>query len=295
MRKYILLFASLILLITLASCSKSNPKQKKTTKDDEMKVGEMMQENKEHVWFIGRDDEPLDKNTKIERYIITKNGKMKVYVAERIPAQKLGDLLKKDEKSLIKDIKNQDKSFFKFDVADIVAKTNADIENAKDLKKEGYDKYNPSEDSHGGTDYAVLEKENENQSPEESLKKLEKYKKDVDGMPYKAPKSKNVDLRSIGSGELEISIARNYGYPKIIGTGSDVDNSKSLSFTSTENPKSIAGKKVAGLSNYDEDSEASAYPYLVTVVDDKVKKVLLDKPSDPAIKDNQKFKHKKGS
>ena len=102
MRKYILLFASLVLMITLASCSKSNPKQKKTTKDDEMKVGEMMQENKEHVWFIGREDEPLDKNTKIDRYIITKNGQMKVYVAERIPAQKLGDLLKKDEKSLIR-------------------------------------------------------------------------------------------------------------------------------------------------------------------------------------------------
>ncbi|RRJ56826.1 hypothetical protein EIM20_27800 [Pseudomonas aeruginosa] len=295
MKKYILLFASLILMITLASCSNTNPKQKKTTKKDEMKVGEMMQEDKEHVWFIGREDEPLDSNTKIDRYIITKNGQMKVYVAERIPAQKLGDLLKKDEKSLIKDIKNQDETFFKFDVGDIVAKTNADIENAKDLKKEGYEKYNPSEDSHGGTDYAVIEKELKNQSPEESLKKLEKYKKDVDGLPYKAPKSQKVDLRSVGSGELEISIARNYGYPKIIGSGSDVDNSKTLSFTNTQNPKSIGDKKVAGLSNYDEDSEEGTSPYLVTIVDDKIKKVSLDKPSDPAIKDNQKFKHKKGS
>ncbi|ETJ37343.1 hypothetical protein Q604_UNBC08438G0001, partial [human gut metagenome] len=121
-----------------------------------------------------------------------------------------------------------------------------DIENAKDLKKEGYEKYNPSEDSHGGTDYAVIEKELKNQSPEESLNKLEKYKKDVDGLPYKAPKSQKVDLRSVGSGELEISIARNYGYPKIIGSGSDVDNSKTLSFTNTQNPKSIGDKKVAG-------------------------------------------------
>lgn len=48
----------------------------------------MMQENKEHVWFIGREDEPLDKNTNIDRYIITKNGQMKVYVAEKNSSSK---------------------------------------------------------------------------------------------------------------------------------------------------------------------------------------------------------------
>ncbi|HDE9628402.1 TPA: hypothetical protein ACUIB6_002629 [Staphylococcus aureus] len=298
MRKYILLFASLVLVVALASCSNnSNPKQKKTTKDDEMKVGEMMQEDKEHVWFVTRDDEELTKDSQVDRYIVTKNGKMKVYVAERVPAQTLGDLLNKDEKSLIKDIKKQDEWFFKFDKSEIVAKTNADIKNAKDLQKKGYDEYSPSKESHGGTDYAVIKKERENQSPEESLKELEKYKQDIENLSYKEPKSKKVDLKSIGSGELELSIARNYGYPKIIGTGSDVDNIKKLTFTNTLSPKSINNKNIAGLNNYDEsqESEEGTSPYLVTIVDNKIKKVLIDKPTDPAIKDNQEYKHKKSS
>lgn len=298
MKKYILLLASLILMIALASCSNNdNPKQKKTTKNDEMKVGEMMQEDKEHVWFVTRDDEELTKDSKVDRYIVTKNGKMKIYIAERVPAQTLGALLKKDEKTLIKDIKKQDEWFFKFDKSEIVAKTNADIKNAKDLQKKGYDEYSPSKESHGGTDYAVIKKEREDQSPEESLKELEKYKQDIEKLSYKAPKSRKIDLKSIGSGELQLSIDRNYGYPKIIGTGSDVDNIKKLSFTNTLNPKSINNKTVAGLNNYDENQESDegTSPYLVTIVDNKVKKVLLDKPTDPAIKDNQEFKHKKGS
>lgn len=298
MKKYILLIASLVLMIVLASCSNNNnPKQKKTTKSDEMKVGEMMQEDKEHVWFVTRDDAPLTSNSKIDRFIVTKNGKMKVYMAENIPAPTLKNILKKDEKSLIKDIKKQDKWFFEFDKSEIIAKTNADIKNAQDLAKKGYDNYSPSKESHGGTDYAVIKKERENQSPEESLKKLKKYKQDIENLSYEPPKAKKVDLKSIGSGELEISIARNYGYPKIIGSGSDVDNTKTLSFTNTLNPKNINGKKLAGLNNYDEDQESSegASPYLVTVVDNKIKKVSLDKPTDPAIKDNQEFKHKKGS
>ncbi|OFU79480.1 hypothetical protein HMPREF3110_04415 [Staphylococcus sp. HMSC10C03] len=51
----------------------------------------------------------------------------------------------------------------------------------------------------------------------------------------------------------------------------------------------------SGLNNYYENTEADegTSPYIVTIVDDKIKKVALDKSGDPAIKDNQQFKHEK--
>ncbi|GBY65937.1 hypothetical protein [Staphylococcus aureus] len=295
MRKYILLFASLILMITLASCSKSNPKQKKTTKDDEMKVGEMMQENKEHVWFILHNSktDSLESQSDVDEFIITKNGKMKIYQAKTIPSQELGELLKKDEKSLIADIKEQDKWYYDMKTSEMYGDTEADIKNAKDLKKEGYDKYSPSQDSHGGNDYAVIQKELKNKSPEESLKELEKNKKELENHKYKAPKSQKVDLRSVGSSQLRISTNRDFNFPKAFQTNDGEYNT----FSNTIDPININGKKVAGLSAIDEENDSTepTDPYLVTVVDDKIKKVSLDKPTDPAIKDNQKFKHKKGS
>ncbi|EIO0083450.1 hypothetical protein NZZ87_002786 [Staphylococcus pseudintermedius] len=299
MRKYLIFLTSLVLVLFLASCSNdSDHKQKQTTADDEMKVGEMMQEDKEHIWFVTRANDTLDEKTKVDRYIITKNGNMQIYVAERIPAQTLGKLLEKDKKTLIKEIKKQDKWFFKFDKSQILAKTEADIKNAKDLAEKGYDNYSPSKDSHGGTDYAVIKMERENQSPETSIKKLEQYNKDIESLSYQPPESRKVDLKSIGSGKLEISADRNFNYPKIVGTGSDIDNnSKTLVFSNTFNPKLINGISVAGLNNFDEqqESQEGTAPYLITTVDKRVKKVLIDKPTDPAIKENQEFKHKKGS
>lgn len=295
MKKYILLFASLILMITLASCSNTNPKQKKTTKKDEMKVGEMMQEDKEHVWFLLHNSktDSLESQSDVDEFIITKNGKMRIYQAKTIPSQELGDLLKKDEKSLISEIKKQDEWYYDMKISQLIGDTNADIQNAKDLSKKGYDKYSPSKESHGGNDYAVIQKELKNKSPEESLKELEKDKKDLENHKYKAPKSQKVDLRSVGSNQLRISTKRDFNLPKSFQTNDGEYNT----FSNTIDPIDINGKKVAGLSAIDEENDSTepTDPYLVTVVNDKVKKVTLDKPTDPAIKNNQKFKHKKGS
>lgn len=295
MRKYILLVASLILMMTLASCSNTNPKQKKTTKKDEMKVGEMMQEDKEHVWFLLHNSktDSLESQSDVDEFIITKNGKMRIYQAKTIPSQELGDLLKKDEKSLISEIKKQDEWYYDMKISQLIGDTNADIQNAKDLSKKGYDKYSPSKESHGGNDYAVIQKELKNKSPEESLKELEKDKKDLENHKYKAPKSQKVDLRSVGSNQLRISTKRDFNLPKSFQTNDGEYNT----FSNTIDPIDIHGKKVAGLSAIDEENDSTepTDPYLVTVVNDKVKKVTLDKPTDPAIKDNQKFKHKKGS
>ena len=295
MRKYILLVASLILMMTLASCSNTNPKQKKTTKKDEMKVGEMMQEDKEHVWFLLHNSktDSLESQSDVDEFIITKNGKMRIYQAKTIPSQELGDLLKKDEKSLISEIKKQDEWYYDMKISQLIGDTNADIQNAKDLSKKGYDKYSPSKESHGGNDYAVIQKELKNKSPEESLKELEKDKKDLENHKYKAPKSQKVDLRSVGSNQLRISTKRDFNLPKSFQTNDGEYNT----FSNTIDPIDINGKKVAGLSAIDEENDSTepTDPYLVTVVNDKVKKVTLDKPTDPAIKDNQKFKHKKGS
>jgi len=282
-------------MMTLASCSNTNPKQKKTTKKDEMKVGEMMQEDKEHVWFLLHNSktDSLESQSDVDEFIITKNGKMRIYQAKTIPSQELGDLLKKDEKSLISEIKKQDEWYYDMKISQLIGDTNADIQNAKDLSKKGYDKYSPSKESHGGNDYAVIQKELKNKSPEESLKELEKDKKDLENHKYKAPKSQKVDLRSVGSNQLRISTKRDFNLPKSFQTNDGEYNT----FSNTIDPIDINGKKVAGLSAIDEENDSTepTDPYLVTVVNDKVKKVTLDKPTDPAIKDNQKFKHKKGS
>lgn len=296
MKKYILLLASLVLMLALASCSNNdNPKQKKTTKNDEMKVGEMMQEDKEHVWFVLHNPktESLESQSDVDEFIITKNGKMKIYQAKTIPSQELEDLLKKDEKSLISEIKKQDKWYYKMKTSKLIGDTEADIENAKDLIKKGYDNYSPSKESHGGNDYAVIQKELHNKSPKESLKELKKNKKDLESLKYIEPKSQKVDLRSVGSNQLRISTNREFNLPKSFQT----KNGEYNTFSNTIDPIEINGKKVAGLSSVDENSDSSeaTEPYLITTVNDNVKKVLIDKPTDPAIKNNQEFKHKKGS
>ncbi|HCZ0964261.1 hypothetical protein QWY52_14000 [Staphylococcus aureus] len=296
MKKYILLLASLVLMLALASCSNNdNPKQKKTTKDDEMKVGEMMQEDKEHVWFVLHNPktESLESQSDVDEFIITKNGKMKIYQAKTIPSQELGVLLKKDEKSLISEIKKQDEWYYKMKTSKLIGDTEADIENAKDLIKKGYDNYSPSKESHGGNDYAVIQKELHNKSPKESLTELKKNKKDLESLKYIEPKSQKVDLRSVGSNQLRISTNREFNLPKSFQT----KNGEYNTFSNTIDPIEINGKKIAGLSSVDENSDSSeaTEPYLITTVNNKVKKVLLDKPTDPAIKDNQEFKHKKGS
>ncbi|WP_215392866.1 hypothetical protein [Staphylococcus aureus] len=255
----------------------------------------MMQEDKEHVWFLMHDKktESLEKQSVVDKYIITKSGKMKIYHAKTIPSQELGELLKKDEKSLIEDIKKQDKWYFKMKVAEFYGNTDADIKNAKDLIKKGYDNYSPSQESHGGNDYAVIQKELQNKSPKESLKELEKIKKDLDSLEYREPKSQKVDLRSVGSGKLRISTKRDFNFPNVFKTKNGIYNT----FSYTVNPIKIDNKYVAGLSVYDPNnsSKEGTDPFLITAVDSKVKKVLIDKPTDPAIKDNQEFKHKKGS
>ncbi|WP_180364340.1 hypothetical protein, partial [Staphylococcus sp. HMSC072B07] len=116
----------------------------------------------------------------------------------------------------------------------------------------------------------------------------------LDTVKYEPPKAQKVDLHIIGSGVLELSTARNYKFPKGVGSADHVDDTKeTIQFSNTYQPTEIKGKRLAGLNNY-YDGEGSA-PYLVTIVDDKIKKVALDKGGNPAIKDNQKFKHKKGS
>ncbi|MBJ8217051.1 hypothetical protein [Staphylococcus pseudintermedius] len=260
-----------------------------------MKVGEMMNEDKEHIWFLMHDKktDTLESQSVVDKFIITKSGEMKIYNAKSIPSQELGELLKKDEKSLIEDIKEQDKWYFKMKVAEFYGDTDADIKNAKDLIKKGYDNYSPSQESHGGNDYAVIQKELHNKSPEESLKELKKNKDSLDSLKYEAPKSQKVDLRSVGSGELRISTNREYNFPKFFQT----KNGKYNTFSNPVNPIKIGDKYVAGLSVFDEEDglKEGVDPFLITTVDKKIKKVLIDKPTDPAIKENQEFKHKKGS
>ena len=113
MKKSYLLLLTLILMVVLAACG-TNERQKKTTDKDEFKVGEAMQEDKQHVWYVLRDSNTseLDKDSDVSKVIVTKNGKMRVYVHNAIPPEPLGHLVKKSDKQIIKDLEKEDKRTF---------------------------------------------------------------------------------------------------------------------------------------------------------------------------------------
>ncbi|HAC5789007.1 TPA_asm: hypothetical protein GZX72_14370 [Listeria monocytogenes] len=309
MKRILAVLMSLVLVVTLASCSngdkqgedKGNDKEakKKTAKKGEMKVGEMMQEDKEHVWFYLDDmkTDSLDKDSVISKFIVTKNGKMTIYKAKEAPMQSLDKLLKMDKEELIKELKNQDEFFFDMKIASEENLVKKDIQNAKDLVNMGYENYIKKGKSHGGKDFALTQKELESVEPEESLERLKKYQSQLEGAEYKEPKEQDVDLQTIGSGELQLTTDRNYPLPELErGNIEDklTDGTEVTTFNNKVNPKEVAGKRLAGLNNYSEDSitDEGEEPYLLTTVDDDIEKVVLDKGDDPAIKANQQSKHK---
>lgn len=288
-KSYLVLLLTLILMIALAACN-TNERQKKTTDKDEFKVGEAMQEDKQHVWYVLRDSNTseLDKDSDVSKVIVTKNGKMRVYVHNAIPPEPLGHLVKKSDKQIIKDLEKEDKRTFESNKDYYIDMTNKEIKEAKRYIKEGKEKYRPSNVNLG---YAMVIEERDGVSPQDSIKKLEDYKSKLEKTTYKKPQERDVDLRFHQNREI-ISTDRQYGFPDKLAHGDDTDSDDSIAeFNNTVQPTSINGHNVGGLSNSD-GTETEDYnnqsPYLITKLDKDIKKVKLDETDDPSMKSDKK-------
>lgn len=292
MKKTIALIFTLFLIIGLAACSNSNnednKKEEQTTDKDEMRVAELMQQDKTQIWFVVPEIKTgeLEEDTAINRFLVTKNGKMKVYVAKEVPEQTMSKMLKLDNKELLKNIKEQDKDNYETTKNFAIGDTKTEIEETERYMKEGKEEYRPKM----GYGYALTREEVDNKQPEDILQKLKDYKGKLENAEYKEPKSQNVNLGYNSDSEETISIARDYNFPKTIAHGDNTDNDlEALSFNNPFQPIEISDSNIAGLSysdgNEDEENNDQS-PYLVTKVGDEIKDVTLDDPEHPAVKEN---------
>lgn len=292
MKKTIALIFTLFLIIGLAACSNSNnednKKKEQTTDKDEMRVAELMQQDKTQIWFVVPEIKTgeLEEDTAINRFLVTKNGKMKVYVAKEVPEQTMSKMLKLDNKELLKNIKEQDKDNYETTKNFAIGDTKTEIEETERYMKEGKEEYRPKM----GYGYALTREEVDNKQPEDILQKLKDYKGKLENAEYKEPKSQNVNLGYSSDSEETISIAREYNFPKTIAHGDNTDNDlEALSFNNPFQPIEISDSNIAGLSysdgNEDEENNDQS-PYLVTKVGDEIKDVTLDDPEHPAVKEN---------
>ncbi|OEL08231.1 hypothetical protein [Staphylococcus equorum] len=292
MKKSIALIFTLFLIIGLSACSNTNnednKKKEQTTDKDEMRVAELMQQDKTHIWFVVPEIKTgeLEEDTAINRFIVTKNGKMKVYVAKEVPEQTMSKMLKLDNKELLKNIKEQDKDNYETTKNFAIGDTKTEIEETERYMKEGKEEYRPKM----GYGYALTREEVDNKQPEDILQKLKDYKGKLENAKYKEPKSQDVNLGYSSDSEETISIARNYSFPKTIAHGDNTDNNlEALSFNNPFQPIEISDSNIAGLSysdgNEDEENNDQS-PYLVTKVGDEIKDVTLDDPEHPAVKEN---------
>ncbi|MCR1798253.1 hypothetical protein NSA29_11980 [Staphylococcus warneri] len=293
MKRLLLLCLTIVLIVSLAACGLGEPeRQKKTTKKGQMKIGEMMQENKRHVWFLGvhTNTEEIDGNTKISRIIVTKNGKMKVYDLQNVTKSTMNDYAKMSDDEIIKNAKKEDKKRFNFVQNKLIHLTDGEIKEAKNYIKKG-DDYEPAATMENDSvvyGYAYYQDDGK-AKPEESLKKLKKYKSDLESNKYQEPKSRKVDL-NFAENDLSMTIARQFKFPSSAVAHppyADEDFSK-LKVEQALQPKSYNGTKYAGVGeDGDKEPEEKDFLILTTKVNDKVKNVLIDEKDDPAIKANK--------
>lgn len=299
LKKLILITLTLILTLSLAACNAMKPeRQKKTTEKGQMKVGEMMQEDKQHVWLLGKywNYEKIDDKDDIYRILVSKNGKLKVYECHDITDGTMADYAKMSDKEIIKKAKKEDKNTFDYIKKDLISLTKGEIKETEKLIKKGSDYRPPATTRSKGVVYGYSDYARGHQdSPEESLKKLKKYQKQLEDTEYEAPKSKKIDLHYDDENDLFMTIGRYYPFPKNYVAHGDLTDTKGMEhilFEKALQPKEYNGQRFAGVAEDGDKEQASAqFLFLTTKVDDKVKNVLIDEKDDPAIKHN---KPKKG-
>ena len=286
-KKWILIALTLLLTVSLAACNATKPeRQKKTTEKGQMKVGEMMQEDKQHVWFVGQhsNTEDIDGTSNITRILVSKNGKMKVYDLQDTKNSNLNRYAKMSDKEIISFSEKQDKKRFDVVHDDLLNLTNGEIKEAKKYEKEGDDYESPVPIENESVVYGYASYSEDD--VDVSLDKLNKYQDGLEKSKYKSPTAKPLKLFYKDS-DLKLDISRNYPLPKNgVAHPNYVDEDLSaLYFEKSLQPKDYNGQKFAGVAeDGDKYSEEKEVLFLTTKVNNKVKNVLIDENDDPAIK-----------
>lgn len=274
----------------LASCSNGVKSQESNSKY--ISMGNIFNSDNEHISYILSDDNPIEKDSTIQYYIVTKNGKAKVY--DGTEDTTLGDVSRMDEDKIKDRMRKEDKEWF-----------NKDKKETIDYLKNGVTKVNEVKQGFKGDDDIIEDKKTYKNTKEYVDKHgnvPQKYLNKVKNSKYKEPEFNQLEtaLETDGSGNKSKKegfkfLAHgfhqgNYDAPK---DGSDksyymetsVTNSATYEdklelteeYEDTVAVTDIYDKKYAGLSYLDEDDEDTAN-YLVTEVGDKTKEVKFDTP-----------------
>lgn len=294
MKKSKLLIFTIVLIVVLAACSNNgNDKQQKTTKKDEMKVAEMMQEDKTHIWYVLSDPQTneLNEESTIDRFIVSKNGKMKVYMSGGIT---LADVVDASQKDILKDIKDYDKGDYMFKEYEYITQTENAIKGTKAYIDSGSDSNKnwakDLENNNSYVQYAEAQDIEKNIDPKDTLKDQEDYLAKLKSTEYKRPKSQNINIRVNDDGTETITANRNYDFPKAKGSaGDNTDDDSDYTFNQGYQPMIFGDDNTfAGLSFKEEDEDFNNQsPYIITHISKDIQSVKKDQADDAAIKNNK--------
>lgn len=294
-------FKSMIVIfgttIFLASCS-SEGKDSKESNSEKIKMGNILNSNNEHISYILRDDNPIEKNTTIDYYVLSKNGKAKIY--DGTGDTTLGDISKMNNKDIKDRMKKEDKEWFKKDKKDTLQTLKEGTDKVSEIKK-GFTGDKEDTQAKKAYEYTKDYIDEHGNVPQKGIDKIEKVK-------YKAPKSQNIKLAIETDGSGNKSDSQEFKYKAHGFTIDSIDEAKDpdsqeyyftdslvtktasfvddLSLTKryedTVAVTDIYDKKYAGLSSIDEDDEDEVN-YFITEVGDKAEEVELDSPKDKYI------------
>lgn len=288
MKKILSLVFIFAIIVGLAACSNNEDKKKeKTTEKGEMKVAEMMQENKQHIWYILDDTETneLEDESKVDRIVVTKNGKMKVYkvnygfTVTSVEADRIFD-------NSLELIQATDEGEFTGKKKHLVKTTKDAIKNTK-----AYINDDDDYQAVGMNGIAQTKDEDDGIPPEKTLKAQQDYLNKLKKVEYSKPKWQKVNIEVLKNGNEAIEAKRDYGFPEAqSSTGDDTDKKTYFEFNQGYQPVPFGEKdsRYAGLSFKEENEDFNDQsPYLITKIKDDVTTVKMDEKSDPAIKYNK--------
>lgn len=279
--------------VLLASCSNSGSDSKESN-SEKIHMGDILSNKNEHISYILTDDNPIEKNTNIDFYVVTKDGKAKVY--DGTGDTTLGDVAKMDDKKIKERMAKEDKEWFKKDKKETLDALNEGIDKVAEIKKGYHEKKSDGEKGKKAYEYTKKYIDEHGNVPQKAKDKIEKTK-------YTEPKFSDLKIsaKTDGSGnetEKETFKFKAHGFKTTgvdqsedydsqdyyftdssVQTSAKFENDLNLTeeYEDTVAVTDIFDKKYAGLSMIDEDDEDKVN-YIVTEVGDKAKEVKMDSP-----------------
>lgn len=297
------------LTILLAGCGGN-----KETNEEKVKMAQVMNDgNKTISYLVNSEDgeHNLTKNSKIDKYIISEDGKIKVY--NDTGKTKLGKISKMEDKDLEKYIKEEDKKYFEEDKKYTLEKMKEFKENKRSEvlgNKKAYEN-NESEIKDEKDDEKIKDSkeykkqiEQEMNRKEKSYHYAEKIIEDIKGAKYDTPKERDLKTEVIAnesgtkSEEERMNIVA-HKFTDVDDKGNFYLSDKKAKnikeynsyFTDSMTTEKIFDKKYAGISNYSVSGENENVSYLITEVGDKADGGVLDNPSDSNVKEIDEESH----